>query len=173
VLEEFPDARFQIIGSSLFGEEDYQAELNALVEQLNLKDNVEFTGFIANMGEYFHKLDVMVHASVTSEPFGLVIVEGMVAGKPVIATKGGGVLEIVLDGETGLLVPMGEVEPMAEAMKELLRHPEKARAMGAAGRKRVQECFTIDLTVQRVQEVYEEVWQRWTAQGNTAVESTS
>jgi glycosyltransferase involved in cell wall biosynthesis len=160
VSKEFPEARFQIIGSSMFGEEDYGAELEQIVKDLQLEERVEFTGFIANISERLKKLDILVHASITSEPFGLVIVEGMVAGKPVVATRGGGVLETVKDGETGILVPMGDADAMAEAMKYLLRNPEKAREMGLAGRQRVRECFTINLTVQRVQEVYEEIFRR-------------
>ena len=157
VREEFPDARFQIIGSSLFGEEDYQAELEALVQELGLTDCVEFTGFVPDVSEHLQKLDILVHASITSEPFGLVVVEGMAAGKPVVATKGGGVLEIVCDGETGLLVPMGDVDATAQALKYLLTNPEAASAMGKAGRQRVQEFFTIHATVQKAQAVYDKV----------------
>jgi glycosyltransferase involved in cell wall biosynthesis len=156
VRQEFPQARFQIIGSSLFGEEDYAAELAALIKELKQEDCIELTGFVTDVNQYLQKLDVLVHASITSEPFGLVVVEGMMAAKPVIATKGGGVLEIVRDGETGLLVPMGDADALASALKYLLNNPDAAQAMGQAGKKRVQENFTIDLTVQRVQDVYEQ-----------------
>jgi glycosyltransferase involved in cell wall biosynthesis len=171
VRQEIPGARFQIIGSSLFGEESYGEELQSLVKELQLEDCVEFTGFISNVSDYMQKLDVLVHASITSEPFGLVVVEGMVAGKPIVATRGGGVLEIVRDGETGLLVGMGDVDEMANAIAYLLKNPEEARKMGQAGRKRVKECFTIDLTVQKVQEVYEDVLLRWNSPKNTALPS--
>jgi glycosyltransferase involved in cell wall biosynthesis len=172
VRREIPEVKFQIIGSCLFGEESYEAELHDLVKELQLEDCVEFTGFISNVSDYMQKLDVLVHASITSEPFGLVVVEGMVAGKPVVATRGGGVLEIVRDGETGVLVEMGSVDEMANAMVYLLKNPDVARKMGQAGRERVRECFTIDLTVQKVQEVYDDVLTRWKSPQKASLPST-
>ncbi|MDF2441486.1 MAG: hypothetical protein JWN98_2470, partial [Abditibacteriota bacterium] len=163
VQQQFPQTRFRIIGASLFGEEEYQAELERMVEELGLCDCVEFTGFVPDVLDHLQELDILVHASITSEPFGLVVAEGMMAAKPVVATKGGGVLEVVQDGVTGRLVPMGDADAMAEALKELLAKPEAAHAMGRAGQKRVQEHFTIELTVNRIQQLYDTVWQRWSS----------
>ena len=163
VRKEFPTARFQIIGSALFGEEAYEAEVRQLCETLGLKDCVEFTGFRKDVPAMIGQLDVLVHASTIGEPFGQVVVEGMVASKPVVATDGGGVPEIVEDGVTGWLVPMGESVPMAAAIVRLLADPEGAAQMGAAGRKRALEHFTIELTARRVQEVYEQFWSDHTA----------
>ncbi len=157
VVQAFPSARFQIIGSAMFGEEAYEAEVRALTERLGLSECVEFTGFRRDVPALIQNLDILVHASTIGEPFGQVVVEGMVAGKPVVATDGGGVPEIVEEGVTGLLVPMGSSGAMAEAIVRLLSDPEQAAAMGAAGRKRVLEHFTIELTSQRVQEVYAQV----------------
>ena len=91
------------------------------------RDCVEFLGFRNDIPKVVADLTVLVHASVTAEPFGQVIVEGMVAEKPVIATNGGGAKEIVVNGDTGLLVPMGDVAAMAEAILFLLDNPETAR----------------------------------------------
>jgi glycosyltransferase involved in cell wall biosynthesis len=154
VHSQFPEARFQIIGSAMFGEEEYEAKVRALCETLGLSDCVEFTGFRKDVPALIGKLDVLVHASTIGEPFGQVVVEGMIAGKPVVATNGGGVPEIVQDGVTGWLAPMGESAPMAEAILRLLRDPECAARMGAAGRQRVLDHFTIDLTARRVEAVY-------------------
>jgi glycosyltransferase involved in cell wall biosynthesis len=158
VRKHFPEARFQIIGSAMFGEEEYEAKVRKLCETLGLSDCVEFTGYRKDVPALIGQLDILVHASTTGEPFGQVVVEGMVAGKPVVATNGGGVPEIVQDGVTGWLVPMGESAPMAEAILRLLQDPERAAQMGTAGRQRVLENFTIELTAQRVQEVYEQFW---------------
>jgi len=161
VRAEFPDVRFRIIGASLFGEHEYQKELETLVQKLELGDRVRFTGFVPDVADELRQLDILVHASITSEPFGLVVVEGMMAAKPVVATRGGGVLEIVEDGESGLLVPMGDADAMAAALRFLLQNPDRARQMGHSARRRVQQNFTIELTVQRVQTVYDDLWQRW------------
>jgi glycosyltransferase involved in cell wall biosynthesis len=158
VYKEFPSTRFQIIGSAMFGEEAYEAQVRELCVTLGLSDCVEFLGFRKDVPALIAELDILVHASTLGEPFGQVVVEGMVAGKPVVATNGGGVPEIVEEGVTGWLVPMGESAPMAEAIMRLLRDPERAGRMGTAGRTRVLEHFTIELTAQSVQEVYEQFW---------------
>ena len=157
VHKQFPEVRFQIIGSAMFGEDAYEAEVRQLCDMLGLSECVEFMGFRKDVPALIAQLDVLVHASTIGEPFGQVVVEGMVAGKPVVATNGGGVPEIVQDGVTGWLVPMGESVPMAEAIARLLSDPESAAAMGAAGRQRVLEHFTIELTARRVQEVYDQM----------------
>ena len=77
------------------------------------------------------------------------------AGKPIIATDGGALPEIVLPGETGLLVPMGNAVAMADAIRELLSHPEQAMAMGDAGRLRVRRRFTISHTARRLEDIYD------------------
>ncbi len=158
VRKQFPTSRYQIIGSAMFGEDAYEAEVRQLCETLGLSDCVEFTGFRKDVPALISQLDILVHASTIGEPFGQVVVEGMVAGKPVVATNGGGVPEIVEDGVTGWLVPMGESTPMAEAIMRLLRDPVGSAEKGAAGRMRVLEHFTIELTARRVQEVYEQFW---------------
>jgi glycosyltransferase involved in cell wall biosynthesis len=157
VLQYAPNAQFQIIGSCLFGEEDYERKVRALVKELGLEDSVHFLGFREDVPALIQKMDVLVHASTVGEPFGQVIIEGMAAGKPVVATNGGGVPEIVVEGETGLLVPMGESTPMADAILRLIRDPERAKAMGAAGVARVKNHFTIQHTVDKITTLYREV----------------
>lgn len=155
VRRRFPQARFQIIGAPLFSEQDYEREVRELARSLGLEQAVEFTGFRSDVPELVSQLDVLVHASTTGEPFGQVVVEGMAAGKPVVATNGGGIPEIVVDGVTGLLVPMGDHRAMAAAVCHLLAEPALAAQMGQRGRERVLENFTIEHTVSRVQEVYD------------------
>ncbi len=155
VRRDFPEARFQIIGSALFGEEAYEAQMRGLAAELGLNGAVEFTGFRSDVPQLIEALDVLVHASTLPEPFGQVVVEGMAAGKPVVATDGGGVKEIIEDGRTGLLVPMGNAGAMADALLRLLRDPDLCRRMGEAGARHVRENFTIEQTTAQVQEVYE------------------
>lgn len=154
VRREFPEATFRIVGAALFGEKHYEKGLRELCTRLGLDDCVEFTGFRSDVSEMIAQLDVVVHASTTGEPFGQVIIEGMAASKPVVATNGGGVPEIVVDGVTGLLVPMKDVSAMADAISRLLADPGLAHRMGAAGLRRVREHFTIDKAARRVESVY-------------------
>ena len=129
-LRKFPDVRFKIIGAPLFGEDDYLVEIKQMVTRLNLENAVEFTGHQTDIPRIMASLDVLVHASITGEPFGQVIIEGMAAGKPVVATSGGGVPEIVVDQETGFLVPMGDATAMALAICDLLENPARRAGNG-------------------------------------------
>lgn len=158
--EKHPAARFEIIGAPLFSERAYEADLHRLCDELKVSDTVEFAGFVENVPSRIGELDIVVHASTTGEPFGQVIIEGMAEQKPVVATNGGGVPEIVQDGITGLLVPMGDALRMAEAIDYLLTHPDEATEMGVRGRERVQTHFTIQKTARMVEAVYGEVFGR-------------
>lgn len=153
VAARFPDARFQVIGAALFEEQEYERQVRQLAASLNVP--VEFTGFRSDVGNLIEQLTILVHASTSGEPFGQVVIEGMAAGKPVVATAGGGVLEIVDHGKTGLLVPMKDHSAMASAISQLLADPAQARAMGRSGRQRVLEHFTIEHTADRMQRVYD------------------
>jgi len=157
VRELFPAVRFQIIGAALFGEEAYEKDLRAQAMTLGLDGAVEFTGFRDDVPQLIEGLDILVHASIMPEPFGQVVVEGMAAHTPVVATDGGGPREIVVQGETGLLVPMGDAAAMAGALLLLLEDPALRRRMGEAGARRVAEKFTIERTAARVQEVYDQM----------------
>jgi glycosyltransferase involved in cell wall biosynthesis len=154
VRQKFPAAHFQIIGAPMFGEEAYEREIHALADSLGLAGAVEFMGFRTDVPQLMEEFDVLVHASITGEPFGQVITEAMVVGKPVVATRGGGVPEIVQDGITGLLVPMGDAPAMADAICQLLSDPERARQMGLEGRARVLRHFTVSGTARRLESVF-------------------
>lgn len=157
VHKQIPAARFQIIGSAMFAEHDYEREVRALATELGLDGVVEFTGFRSDVPCLIADLDLLVHASTTGEPFGQVVIEGMAAGKAVVATRGGGVPEIVVDGETGLLVPMSDAPAMAAAILRLLSDAALRERMGRAGRQRVRDRFTLQHTAAAVQSIYAEL----------------
>jgi len=155
VVDEFPGARFQIIGAPLFGEQDYEREVRALCTSLGLDENVEWLGFRRDVPQLVANCDLLVHASKTGEPFGQVVVEAMMASRPVVATRGGGIPEIVLDGETGFLVPMGDADAMARAIEAMLRDPKRAEQMGKNGFLRALSKFTIQRTATKIEGVYD------------------
>lgn len=157
VVRQYPSARFWVIGAPLFGEYDFEKKLHSMANELGIEPSVEFLGFRNDVPELLEKIDIVVHASILGEPFGQVVVQGMAAGKPVVATQGGALPEIVVPGETGLLVPMGDAAAMADAVGILINDFDRALAMGEAGRRRVQERFTIDHTVASVTAVYEDL----------------
>lgn len=152
-----PEVRFRIVGSAMFGEEEYERNLHALAADLGIEGRVEFLGFRDDVPALLAETDIVVHASTLGEPFGQVVIEGMAAGRPVVATDGGALPEIVTDGETGLLVPPGDADALARALMTLLDDPARARALGAAGRARVRERFTIARTRDRIQTLYDQI----------------
>ncbi|HYC89650.1 MAG TPA: glycosyltransferase family 4 protein [Thermoanaerobaculia bacterium] len=153
-----PDAKFVVAGGAVEGREEFAASLHALARELGL--DVRFTGWRYGpdrIAELHAALDVLVLPSVWPEPFGLVLLEAMASGKPVIATRHGGPVEIVADGETGLLVAPGSVEELVAAMHGLSKDAALRARMGRAARARVEREFDETRYLAAVQRVYREV----------------
>ena len=139
VARERPDVRFAVVGGALLGwEGSYPDDLRNLALTLGIADKVHFAGHQDDVIPWFDALDIVVHASF-GEPFGLVLVEAMTLGKPLVAAADGGPLEIVEDGVSGLLVPPGDHERLAESLLRLLREPSLARALSVQARARAEE----------------------------------
>ena len=155
VIKAGYDVSFVIVGAALFGEEAYEAELRQQVSALGLQSRVEFLGFTRDVPTVLRSFDILVHASTTEEPFGQVIVEGMAVGKPVIATRGGGVPEIVTHGVTGVLTAMGDPEELARQVIFLLLNPVTAARLGQAGFEHVRRNFRASGGARKVEGVYE------------------
>lgn len=136
-VARMPGATMVLVGAPLFGEHTYEAALRARAAEPDLAGRVHFLGFRADVAELMHCMDVVVHASVWAEPFGRVVVEGMLAARPVVATAAGGVKEIVDDGETGILVSPDDAPALASALNRLADEAERdqmgVRARGSGG----------------------------------------
>lgn len=109
----------------------------------------------SQIGEHYSRAGIFVFPSLWHEPFGIPVIEAMAAGLPVVATRAGALPEIVVDGETGILVERGDSIGLAAAIGKLLADPHLRRRMGAAGRSRVQQLFTWDRSVARLEGLYE------------------
>lgn len=118
--------KFWLAGDALFGEDEYKKKLLATIEREGL-NNVSLLGHVEDIQGLMQQADLLVHTSITPEPFGQVIVEGMAAGLPVIASNEGGPVEIVVPGETGLLIEPGNPAILAESINWMLDHPEERR----------------------------------------------
>ena len=149
-----PDIRCLIIGGVHRNGTDYAREIHRFVEEQGLEKNVIFTGFRDDVADLVAALDIVIHASVTPEPFGRVILEGMALGKPVIATNIGGVPEFVQHGVTGKLVPPADSKALAEAIMELLGDPVQRQRLGDNGRLEARQRFTVERHVQEVCNAY-------------------
>lgn len=152
------DARFLVVGSEMFGmNRGYEAQLRRMALDLGLGQSVIFTGFRRDISELLAVCDILVHAARSPESFGLVLVEAAASGKPVVATDVGGPREIVVHERTGILVPPGQPEMLAQAITGLLKNPERCRTMGVAASRHARERFDISRAVEQIHDVIEHV----------------
>jgi len=149
VVAEVPDVRLQIAG-----EGGQRAELERLAADLGLGDHVAFLGQQTDVIGLMARASLFVHAA-RWEGFGLVLLEAMAAGTPTVATSVGGVPEVVADGETGVLVAPEDPVALASAIVALLRDPDRARAMGVAGRSRLEAEFAPERMSRETATIYE------------------
>jgi glycosyltransferase involved in cell wall biosynthesis len=119
----------------------YARSLPGLVERLGLAGTVTLTGQVPDAGPYVEQMDVLVNAS-ECEPFGIVVLEGMARGVPVVAVDGGGPAEVIEHGATGVLARSGEPAALADALELLLGSAELRETIGRAGRARFERDFT-------------------------------
>jgi glycosyltransferase involved in cell wall biosynthesis len=150
VIKEIPNIKILIVGEGKL-RNDYEN----LANSLGLTGNIIFTGYRKDVIEIMSLFDIFVLSSIT-EGFGRVLIEAMALTKPVVATKVDAIPEIVLDGETGILVPPKESDALAKAIIKLLKNSEMARKFGQAGRKRVEKFFILNKMVSDVENVYKE-----------------
>ena len=136
---------------------DYYNRLLQLIKDEQLTNKIVFTGFRSDIPQLLAASDIVVHSSSEPEPFGRVIVEGMLAGRPVVATAGGGVFDIIEDQVTGLLVPMKDANAMAEAISYLLNSPKNAYKIGSQAQLSAQRRFNVSKHVKDVQNVYQQI----------------
>lgn len=153
---ERPDLRLMVVGEVSFWEPGYLDELHALAEDLGVHDRVLWLGFRADVAALLRLSDILVLPSV-DEPFGRAIIEAMAVARPVVATRSGGVPEIIEEWRTGLLVPPGQAPPLADALAALLDDPDAAQRMGEEGCRRARALFDARRVVAAVEGLYDEL----------------
>jgi len=153
--------RFIIIGGPVT-EDDvrFDEECRAMVKDQNLEEAILFAGPRPDPRPFYAASAGLVLASVRPEPLGLVVLEAMAAARPVIVTAHGGPMEVVVDRETGWVVPPNDVVALMQAMLALTTEPEAARQLGVAGQTRCRQRFTQAHTMAAILKVYADVLQR-------------
>lgn len=154
VAAAFPEVRFLIAGDPPQGEEWRTQALSEAVARLKLGDRVEILGFEADVPALLERVAILVAPSIWPEPFGLVTLEGMRAGKAVIATAHGGSLDLIEPGVSGLLVRPGDPAALSAAITSLLEDPALARRLGVAARERARATFSEGAFVDGIERVY-------------------
>lgn len=154
VLARHPDCHLVVAGDG-----PLRAHLEERSASAGLSHHVTFLGRRSDIYGILKGLDVYVHPSLW-EGLPMAVMEAMGACRPVVATAVDGTPEVVDDGKTGLLVPPRDAPRLAKAISAMLGAPERARAMGRAGRQRVEECFSYRASARRVEAVYEQLLRR-------------
>lgn len=146
----------------LVGDGESRRELEALATRLGIRGHVHFAGAKFGDRNLHHLFDISVLCSI-SEGFPNTLIEAMAAGRPVVATAVGGIVDAVRDGETGLLIPAGQPEQLAAAIQRLLSDPEQRRALGDAGRTRARAEFHAGPVIDAWHSLYENLVARKSA----------
>ncbi len=148
--------RFDDICCLLIGEGKNEARLRTMVSQLGLDRHVRFLGYRHDAVELIKALDVAVLPSL-QEGLGIVLIEAGFLGKPAVASNIDGINEVIVDGETGVLVPPGDADALAVAIDALLEDADWAQQLGRQARARMEQIFTLDAMAERAEAVYYEV----------------
>ncbi|HMF49986.1 MAG TPA: glycosyltransferase family 4 protein [Candidatus Saccharimonadales bacterium] len=168
VLEERKGQRFLLDAAAILkqrgvnvicrigGAGSLKTDLENIAARKGLQDSVAFLGFVADAPVFLAEVDISVLPSLY-EGLGVAALEAMAAEKPVIASRVGGLVESVVDGQTGLLIDARNSIALADAIEELVRDPMRAEEMGRKGRSRALECFTLEQMAKRNEDFYFEL----------------
>ena len=151
------NAQFVVVGSAPPAYRTYEDEIRARTRQYGLTARVSFLPFQGDLGDIMHAVDVVVVPSTEPESFGLVAVEAMAAGKPVVASAHGGSLETIVHGSNGLLVQPGDGGELARVMERLASSPSERCRLGQYGRQHYSERFGIGRYVDNFEALYSEI----------------
>jgi glycosyltransferase involved in cell wall biosynthesis len=149
-IAQLPCAMGVIAGTALFGEDEYVAQLHRQVAALGMESRIQFLGFRNDIPALMRAMDVIVHSSTAPEPFGRVVVEGMLAGRPVVASAAGGVLEIIEHGKTGWLYEPGNAPALAQTLRNVLEDKHQTTFIAARGLAHSRHRFTVGAAVQQI-----------------------
>jgi glycosyltransferase involved in cell wall biosynthesis len=157
VVDDYPQARLMIVGSSItLSGQGYLGVLQEVAQDLQIKDSVIFTGFRSDVPDILEAVDVFVSFTLNdANPRS--VLEAMAMGKAIVGARSGGVPEMIVEGESGLLVNRDDIPGLASAIKQLIADADLRRSMGMAARRRAVEKFTLEMHVDRVQSLYDEI----------------
>ncbi len=157
VIHQMPSVRVKVIGDAPIKKQLYKDELILLTKRLGIADHVEFMGNRRDIPELLSKADCLVLSTTTHEAFGRVIIEAQAAGVPVVATRVGGVTEIIEHEKTGLLVLPKDIEACADAVIRVLKNPEFSEGLVIEAKKKLEAKFTLAHMCDATINVYQEL----------------
>lgn len=159
LLPRHPDWCGVVVGPVTPDQQAFADELRAQIEAAGLRERVHILGElpIEEVPPWYQRITIYAFTS-RNEGFGLTLLEAMAAGNAVVAARAGAAEVVISDGDTGVLVPPGDPDALADALEPLLRDPDRAAAMGARARRRVLAEFSVDAEAGKIVDVYRRVW---------------
>lgn len=145
------------VGDALFGEEEYATQLKEQVTKLNLVSRVKFLGFRRDVPRLMTGCDLVAHTSTAPEPASRVLVETMLAGKPLVASRNGGTTELVQEDKMGWLFPSGDATALAQIINERYQQPEHTSKIATQAQTMAGELFKLEKNQQEVTQLLQEV----------------
>ncbi|HEY9893137.1 MAG TPA: glycosyltransferase [Candidatus Sericytochromatia bacterium] len=147
------DVTALFVGDALFGEQDYVQLLHKRVAELGLEERVRFLGFRSDIVPLMNACDLVAHTSTAPEPFGRVIVEAMLCGRPVVAAEAGGAIELVEPDITGFLIPPGDPTRLAEIIISCRNQPLHAATIAHQAQSQASQCFDLTTVNQQIEKL--------------------
>jgi len=154
---QFPNVKCLIVGDTSESDMYYEKRIREIVREMDLVGNVIFTGFQKNVLDYINIMDILIHASISPEPFGRVLLEGMALNKPLVGANGGAVPEIVEEGVTGITFTPGDPESLAAAVSSIASNDVLMKSMGEKGFIRLKEKFHIFQNLKATESIYDRI----------------
>lgn len=154
IKRQFPHVKCLIVGDTSDSDMYYEKRIRDVAERMDLAGNIIFTGFQKNVLDYINVMDILIHASITPEPFGRVLLEGMALKKPLVGANAGAVPEIVEEGVTGRTFTPGDPEALAAAVCSIASDESLMKQMGEKGHQRLMEKFHIHRNVKETERIY-------------------
>lgn len=146
-----------MVGDALFGENDYVFKIHEQVKALNLKHRVHFLGFRSDIPALMQACNLVAHTSTAPEPFGRVIVEGMLCCRPVVGAAAGGAVELINHGHTGWLTPPGNAQKLADVINTVYSQRELADTVAQKGKQHAQACFDLTNTNKQISDLLHQI----------------
>lgn len=157
LLPRFPGLRVLLVGGVSDGNPKYLRDCEQIALTSPFAGQIEFTGVVNDVSTFYKQCTVVVHASIEPEPFGMVLIEAMAEGRPVVASIFGAAPEVVEDGVTGYLVDPNDAKALSERIADLLSNPQLAATMGTEGHQKVRQKYNPQDAARQFESVYAQI----------------
>jgi glycosyltransferase involved in cell wall biosynthesis len=157
LIEKHKNIKLVYLGSAPPNQTIFETELRNKIKEYNLESNVILIPFQKEIEKFWNSIDIAVVPSTEPEPFGMVVIEAMLAKKPVIASNHGGPTEIVVGNETGILFEPNNHNSLSSALEKLIQDEQLRKLYGANGFKRVHNTFSLDNHINHFEKIFEEL----------------